>query len=56
MDPLPTSHSRRQVIHDAPTLGAKGPLSQGGSGLDQGSVGPEAQGRREDVCLMLGGF
>lgn len=28
-------------------------LSQGGSGLDQGSVGPEAGGRWEDMCLML---
>ena len=33
LDPLPTSRSRRQVIRDAPTLGAKGPLSQGGSGV-----------------------
>ena len=55
LDPLPTPRSRRQVIHDAPTLGAKGPLSQGGSGLDQGSVEPEAGRRREDVRLMLGG-
>ena len=36
--------------------GSKGPLSQGGSGLDQGSVELEAGGRREDMCLMLGGF
>ena len=55
-DPFPTSHSHRQVIRDALTLGAKGPLSQGGSGLDQGLVEPEAGGRWEDVCPMLGGF
>ena len=52
-DPFPTSRSHRQVIRDAPTLGAKEPLSLGGSGLGQGSVEPEAEGRWVDVCLML---